>query len=119
MDIFSLFGGATAARCLLFIAWYEEATSGEIAQAFAIAKPQVFLQLAKLEKAGVLSCRRLGNSKVYSFNPRSGLKSELSALCLKYVKDQMPKSEFSSFYLIRRRPRAAGKPLGGAYAKQD
>ncbi len=119
MDLNKLFGGVTAAKCLLFIARYEESTASEISESFDISKPQVFAQLNKLEESGVLSSRKIGNTKLFSFNPRSGIRNELKTLLEKYIEEQMPRSENSKFFLVRRRTRAKGKTLGGVYDKND
>ncbi len=119
MDINKLFGGTTAAKCLLFIAKYEESTAGEISESFEISKPQVFAQLNKLEESDVLSSRKIGNIKLFSLNPRSGIRTELKVLLEKYIEEHMPRSENSKFFLIRRRTRAKGKALGGVYDKSN
>ena len=119
MDLNKLFGGSTAAKCLLFIARYEETTAGEISETFEIAKPQVFVQLNKFEVSCVLSSRTIGNTKFFSLNPRSGIKNELKALLEKYIEEQMPRAQNSRFFLVRRRTRAKGKRLGGVYAEKD
>lgn len=117
MEIDKLFGSKTAARCLIFLSRYEECTSGEIAQVFKIDKPVVYLQLKKLEQANIIVSRMVGNTKLYSLNPRSGIKNELKALLEKYIDLNMPMEKYKSFYLIRRRPRKTGKVLKGTYAK--
>lgn len=117
VDINKLFGNQTAAQCLLFLARYEEGTSGEISNAFNVPKTMIYLQLRKLEDAGVLVGRRLANIRLYSFNPRSGLKKELKNLLERYIEIYMPQEKFKNFYLVRRRPRKAGKPLRGVYEK--
>lgn len=115
MEINKLFGSKTAARCLIFLARYEDATAGEIAQVFDLDKPVVYLQLKKLEQAGIVVSRMLGNIRIYSFNPRSGIRNELKTLLEKYIELNMPMEKFKEFYLIRRRPRKTGKPLKGTY----
>lgn len=115
MEFDKLFGGATATQVLLFLARYEEGGASEIAKAFEVSKTQVFIQLSKLEKAGIITSRQIANVKLYSFNPRSGIKVELVNLLQKYIGEQMSHSENKSFFLVRRRPRSKGKPLRGVY----
>lgn len=117
MDLAKLFGNQTAAMALIFIARYEEATVGEISTVFKIPKTQIYLQLQKLEEAGIVTSRILGNMRLYSFNPRSPIKNELRSLLEKYIESNMPREDYKDFYLIRRRPRARGKPLGGVYER--
>ena len=115
MVLEKLFGNATATKCLLFLARYEEGVTREISDAFKIPRAQVFIQLAKLENAGILSSRKLSNIRIYRLNPRSGISIELKLMLEKYIKDQMPQEKYKDFYLIRRRPRTKGKPLRGVY----
>ena len=115
MEIEKLFGNKTAARCLLFLARYEEGTAGEIAKAFDLDRPVVFLQLRKLEDASIVVSRKMANIRLYSLNPRSGVHSELKALLEKYIELNMPMERYKKFYLIRRRPRRSGKTLKGVY----
>lgn len=117
MEIAKLFGNQSAAKCLLFLARYEEATAPEIAEAFDLDRPVIFLQLKKLEEAGVIVSRKLANIRLYSLNPRSGIRDELKSLLEKYIELNMPMEKYKKFYLIRRRPRKSGKPLRGAYEK--
>lgn len=117
MEINKLFGNQSAAKCLLFLGRYSEGTAPEIAQAFGVARPIIFLQLRKLEDAGVIVSRKVANIRLYALNPRSGIRDELKALLEKYIELYMPMEKNKNFYLIRRRPRKSGKPLRGAYEK--
>lgn len=111
MDIAKLFGNESATKALLFIARYSEATSSEISEAFKIPKQMVYLQLRKLEDAGILVSRRIANLRLFSINPRSGIKTELVALLEKYTELNMPIESNRDFYNVRRRPRRTGKEL--------
>jgi DNA-binding transcriptional ArsR family regulator len=115
MELDKLFGNQTAAKALLFLARYGEGTAGEVASVFKIPKTQIYLQLVKLEGAGILTSRMIGNIRLYYFNPRSPLKNELRALLEKYIEVAMPIEDNQDFYLLRRRPRSKGKKLGGVY----
>ncbi|AFY02515.1 putative transcriptional regulator [Bdellovibrio bacteriovorus str. Tiberius] len=88
-----------------------------MAKAFHVSKTQLYQQLTKLEDAGILSSREIGNLRIYFFNPRSPIKNELRALLEKYIDTNMPKESNPDFYLIRKRPRSRGKKLGGAYER--
>lgn len=111
MEIGKLFGNETAAKCLLFLTRYEEATAGEIAETFGVPKTMIYLQLRKLEDAGIVVSRPLANIRLFAFNPRSGIKSELRALLEKYIELNMPMETNQKFYSVRRRPRRTGKEL--------
>lgn len=111
MEIGKLFGNETAAKCLLFLTRYDEATSGEIAEAFDVPKTMIYLQLRKLEDAGILVSRTISNIRLFSFNPRSGIRTELKSLLEKYIEQNMPFETNKKFYGLRRRPRRTGKEL--------
>jgi DNA-binding transcriptional ArsR family regulator len=117
MEIEKLFGSNTAAKCLLFLARYDEGTAPEISSVFGLDRPVVFLQLRKLEDAGIIVSRKISNIRLYSLNPRSGIKEELKQLLEKYIELNMPMEKHKDFYLIRRRPRKSGKILKGVYEK--
>ncbi|PWU20415.1 MAG: ArsR family transcriptional regulator [Bdellovibrio sp.] len=117
MEIEKLFGNQTAAKCLIFLGRYDEGTAPEIAGAFGLERPLIFLQLRKLEDAGIVASRKISNIRLYSLNPRSGIRNELKALLEKYIELNMPHEKYKDFYLIRRRPRRPGKALKGAYEK--
>lgn len=111
MEIGKLFGNETAAKCLLFLTRYDEATSGEIAEAFEVPKTMIYLQLRKLEDAGILVSRTISTIRLFSFNPRSGIKQELRNLLERYIEQNMPIESNKKFYALRRRPRRTGKEL--------
>lgn len=117
MEIEKLFGNQSATKCLLFLGRYTEGTAPEIAAAFNVDRPVIFLQLKKLEEAGIIVSRKIANIRLYSLNQRSGIRDELKALLEKYIELYMPMEKYKGFYLIRRRPRKSGKPLRGVYEK--
>lgn len=117
MEIEKLFGSQSAAKCLIFLSRYDDGTAGEIAEVFNLDKPVVFLQLRKLEDAGIVVSRKISNIRLYSLSPRSGIKEELKKLLEKYIELNMPMEKYKDFYLIRRRPRKTGKNLKGVYEK--
>lgn len=73
MKLEILFGGKTAAQCLLYFAVEKEGTSSRIGTHTGLAKAQVFIQLRKLEEARVLKTRIEKNMKIYSLNETSSL----------------------------------------------
>ena len=54
--------------------------------------------------------RLVGRTRLYTWNPRFALKTELRAL-LAGALAQMPREEVRKYFRERRRPRRAGKPL--------
>mgnify|MGYP003394151891 FL=1 len=117
MEIEKLFDNKSAGKGLVFPARYDEGTAPEIAGVFGLDRPVIFLQLKKLEDAGIIVSRRISNIRLYALNPRSGIKSELKVLLEKYIELNMPMTKFKDFYLVRRRPRKSGKALRGVYEK--
>jgi len=111
MELGKLFGNETAAKALLFLGRYGETTTTEISEAFDIPKPMIYLQLRKLEDAGFVVSRMISNIRLFSLNPRSGVKSELVALLEKYIELNMPINANRGFFNVRRRPRKTGKEL--------
>lgn len=106
----ALFGNKVAEKCLLYIANYGEGHINGIAKTFAIAPSQVERQLKKLEAGGILVNKAVGNTKMFSINPRLGIRKELSQL-LEQMLLLLPETETKKFYRERRRPRRTGKAL--------
>lgn len=117
MMLDKLFGNQTATSALLFLTRYEEAAVSDMAKTFGVSKTQLYQQLVKLEDAGILSSKEMGNLRIYFFNPRCSIKNELRALLEKYIETNMSKEQNPEFYLVRKRPRSRGKKLGGAYER--
>lgn len=105
-----LFGNKVAEKCLLYLANYGEGHINGIAKTFGISPSQVERQLKKLESGGILVNTIVGNTKVFSLNPRLGIRKELSAL-LEQILILLPPSETEKYYRERRRPRRSGKAL--------
>lgn len=107
---YELFGNETAAKVLMYIVNYGEGTPSGIATGFSTTKNKVYKQLLRLEEAGVLVARSLGNQRLFSINPRLVVKKELEALLRKMVMN-LSEDEFNKVYAQRRRPRRTGKEL--------
>ncbi len=105
----ALFGNRTAAKVLIFIGVNKDAYAKEIATSTAISLNLVQSQLKRLERGGVLVSKLRGRMRFYSFNPRFPLGDDLGAI-LRDAIDYMPNDE-REIYMVRRRPRAPGKPL--------
>lgn len=105
-----LFGNETSAKILLYIANYEQGSPSGIAATFDMNKMRVYKQMIRLEDAGIIVGRAMGNQKVFSINPRLLFKDELLKLLKKQL-DLLPEAEIDKYYSQRRRPRRTGKEL--------
>ena len=65
----TLLGGKAASRALLFIENYEEGYASEIAKTFDMPLSEVQKQLTKFEEAYILVSRKVGTSRMYTWNP--------------------------------------------------
>jgi hypothetical protein len=63
-----------------------------------------------MENAGVLYSRLRGKVRLYGISPRYPFRKELEALLQKAF-DFLGAAEKDKYYIRRRRPRRAGKPL--------
>jgi DNA-binding transcriptional ArsR family regulator len=105
----ALFGNPTAEAVLMFLGVNEEAYAKEISDRTKIAFSQVHAQLKRLERGGVLVSRPRGRMRFYSLNPRFVFHREIREMlqqALEYLPDEQRER-----YVVRRRPRAPGKPL--------
>lgn len=106
----SLFGNPTAEKVLLYIANYGEGHTRAIAAIYEIPPSQIYQQLIRLEKGGILVSRILGRTKIFTFNPRLAIKKTLSLL-LEEILMLYPTDLQKKYYRQRTRPRKTGKPL--------
>ena len=97
-------------KILLFLLVNDGSYPSEIARNFAFNLNAVQYQLKKLEGAGVLYSRLRGKVRLYNLNPRYPFRKELAALLQKTF-DFLAAAEKDKYYIRRRRPRQAGKPL--------
>lgn len=105
----ALFGNATAAKVLTFIAMNRESYAQELADRFGVSLSMVQNQLVRLADGGVLVAVSRGRTRLYSLNPRFVVARDLEALLRRAV-EFLPERERAR-YLARRRPRASGKRL--------
>jgi DNA-binding transcriptional ArsR family regulator len=106
----SILFGEIAELCLLYIANYGQGYIRGIANTFDLPPSAVQRQLEKLEDAGILVSRRLGNLKLFEFNPRLPFKDELTQLLEKLL-TLVPEEQTKQYFRQRQRPRLTGKPL--------
>ena len=102
-------GGQAAEKVLLYMANYGEGYAQGIANTFQESLSAIQRQLQKFERAGLLVSQLKGRTRLYLWNPRFPLKSELLALLLKAL-DLLPDAEKKAYFRQRTRPRRAGKP---------
>jgi predicted transcriptional regulator len=105
-----LLGSTNSERVLLFILARIDGYASEIAKYYDTDLNGIQKQLDKLETGGVLASRRVGRTRLYSFNPRYSFIDELKALLTKAT-SFCPSEERDRLMIIRRRPRRKGKPL--------
>jgi hypothetical protein len=105
-----LVGSNTAEKVLLFIANYGEGYATGIAECFELRLYQVQKILNKYEQSGLLVSVLKGKTRVFTWNPRYPLKTELLAL-LEATLRLLPKEEVSRYFRARTRPRKIGKNL--------
>jgi DNA-binding transcriptional ArsR family regulator len=104
-----LFGNATAAKVLVFLALNREAYGQELADRLGVSLSQAQNQLQRLERGGVLVGTSRGRMRFYGFNPRFPIARELESM-LRRAAEFLPERERER-YTARRRPRARGKRL--------
>ncbi len=105
-----LLASTSCERVLIFIAAREEGYLREIADFFQTSPAPILKQLEKLENGGVLFSRMAGRTRLYGFNPRYPLLTELKALLDKTL-TFYPEELRANLLENRRRPRRKRKPL--------
>lgn len=106
----AIVGSISAERVLLFLAARDEGYGAEIAKLFSTDLSPIQKQLERMERDGLLISRKVGRTRLYSFNPRNPFVPELQAMlekALSYCPDELRES----LLLERRRPRKKSKPL--------
>jgi len=106
-----LFGGKAATRVLLFIENYGEGYARGIARVFNMPVSEIQKQLAKFEVAGVLVSRKIGNTRMYTWNPRDPSLDGLRVLLRATLDSGITEADLKKYFRERQRPRRAGKPL--------
>jgi len=106
----ALFGSRSASQTLLFLQNYGEGHARRIAATFGVSHNAIQRQLGRLEAAGVLVSRMVGNTRVFTWNPRAvtvrGLRTFLEAEL-----ERLPSEATRTFFRQRQRPRRSGKVL--------
>ncbi|MGD0140598.1 MAG: ArsR family transcriptional regulator [Tepidisphaeraceae bacterium] len=106
----NLLGSVNKERALIYLAGRGRGYAREIARFFDAPLFPVQNAMEKLEAAGVLVSRAVGNTREYEFNPRYAARTELAAL-LDRALSLYPATLRDKLLLTRSRPRRKGKPL--------
>lgn len=106
-----LFGGKAAAKVLLFIENYGDGYTSRIARIFDMPLSEVQKQLRKFEQIGILVSRMVGNSRIYTWNPRDPALEGLKELLRQTLEEGIPERTLQKYYRQRQRPRRQGKVL--------
>ena len=93
----SVFGSVAAQCVLLYLQNYSEGYARGIAATLDMSASQVFKQLRKFEKGGLLVSRAIGKTRVYSWNEQNLLVADLRLL-LKSLLAALPESEVDRYY---------------------
>ncbi len=107
----ALFGGKAAAKVLLFVENYGEGYASSIARTFEVPLSEIQKQLKKFEDAGILVSRKVGTSRMYTWNPRDPALDGLRQILRSTLDYGIPKERLTKYFRQRRRPRRTGKPL--------
>jgi len=106
----ALFGSRSAAQSLLFLQNYGEGHARRIATTFDVSHMAIQRQLSRLETAGILVSRLVGNTRVFEWNPRSSIVKPLRVF-LETELSGLPADVTRQFFRQRQRPRRSGKSL--------
>ena len=105
-----IFGSLSAARVLLYLENYGSGYALGISKTFGMPLNAIQRQLIKFELCGLLVSRLVGNTREYTWNPRSVIVGSLRVF-LREALATLDARETQEFYRERRRPRRVGKPL--------
>jgi len=106
----AVLGSINAERVLLFLAAREQGYATEIARTFSTDLSPIQKQLERMERDGLLINQKVGNTRVYSFNPRYAFVDEVKQLMEKAL-TMCPEETREVLLYDRRRPRRKGKAL--------
>ena len=106
----TILGNETAAKLMLYLIHYGEAYASGAAKDMEITLSQVQKQLDKFEEGGVLISKKMGNIRIYKFNPKLGVVRKFINM-LEAFYEAMPLKQREQLFNVRRRPRRKGKPV--------
>jgi hypothetical protein len=105
-----LLGSVNKERVLVYLAARERGYSRQIARFYNAPLYPIQNALDKLEAAGALVSREVGNTREYEFNPRYPALAQLRAMLDRAI-SLYPKKFRDTLLPSRTRPRRKGKPL--------
>lgn len=106
----ALFGSRSASQVLLFLQNYGDGHARRIATTFEVSHMAIQRQLRRLETAGILVSRLVGNTRVFAWNPRTATVRDLRTF-LEAELERLPADVTRAFFRQRQRPRRSGKAL--------
>jgi DNA-binding transcriptional ArsR family regulator len=101
-------GSRSAAQVLLFLQNYGEGHARRIATTFDVPHMAIQRQLRRLETAGILVSRLVGNVRIFTWNPRSPCAKDLRPF-LEAELERLPVDVTQRYFRQRQRPRRSGK----------
>ena len=106
----TIFGNETAAKLMLYLVHYGEAYANGVAKDMGITLSQVQKQLDKFEDGNILISKKIGNVRIYKFNPKLGVVKKFIKMIEGFY-DAIPLEQREEMFDVRRRPRRKGKPV--------
>ena len=106
----ALFGNRSATQTLLFLQNYGEGYARGIASTFDVSHMAIQRQLRRFEAEGIIVSRMVGNTRIFTWNPRSATVKNLRTF-LEAELELLPKETAQQFFRQRQRPRRSGKAL--------
>lgn len=105
-----LFGNKTALLALLQLYHHHEVHARGIAADLGLSLSPIQNQLERFEDAGVLVSKKVGQTRIYSFNLKSPLTKPFREL-VRIIYDSLSEKDHQELFPTRRKPRAKGKPV--------
>lgn len=104
----ALFGSRSASQTLLFLQNYGEGHARRIAATFEVSHMAIQRQLRRLEAASILVSRMVGNTRIFTWNPRYAGVKDLRTL-LEAELERLPIGVTRQYFRQRQRPRRSGR----------
>jgi hypothetical protein len=99
----AVFGSRSAAQTLLFLQNYGEGHARRIAATFEVSHTGIQRQLKRFEAEGILVSRMMGNTRVFTWNPRSTTVVNLRRF-LEAELERLPDDMTQEYFRQRQRP---------------
>ncbi|MEM6448113.1 MAG: ArsR family transcriptional regulator [Cyanobacteria bacterium P01_D01_bin.123] len=106
----AILGNRSAMLVLLFLENYGEGHASRICKTFDVALMGIQRQLNRFETNGVLVSRRVGSSRLFSFNERNPTVRNLRKFLAEEL-EQLDRADTERYFRQRQRPRRACKRL--------